>query len=311
MSSGYDALRGAAGVVDVDRASVLVNGPDAVSYLQNLISADLDPVGDGEGAQSLLLTPQGKLDADFRLLRVGDDCWLDADTGTGPSLTESLLRFRIRVKVDVEDRSDAWGVLAVKGPDAETVVRAASGVEVPDAPHAHVAWGAGHVVRADWPGIPGIDLVGPRVELTRHRDALLTAGAVAASTDDYEVVRIEAGVPRQTLDLNEKTIPQEAFLDQVAISFSKGCFLGQELVTRIDTRGHVNRYLRGIRLGADAAAGADVVAGDKAVGALTSVAHSPALGPIALAYVRREVEPPAEVTVAGVPATVETLPLVP
>jgi tRNA-modifying protein YgfZ len=311
VSAGYDAMRGGAGLVEVDRGLVLVTGPDTVSYLQSLVSADLDPVGDGDGAHSLLLTPQGKLEADFRLLRVDDDCWLDADAGFGPRLTEALLRFKIRVKVDVEDRSGTWGVLAVKGPDAAAAVESAAGIEVPTAPHAHAPWGDARVVRADWPGLRGVDVVGPRAELARHRDALLAASAVAASDVDYEAARVEAGVPRQSLDLDDRTIPQEAFLEVDAVSFTKGCFLGQELVTRIDTRGHVNRHLRGVRLAAIAEPGAEVESDGKSVGQLTSVAESPANGPIALAMVRREVEPPAEVTVAGRPATVETLPLVP
>ena len=310
MSAGYDALRGDAGVVEVERASVLVHGPDAVSYLQSLISADLDGVGDGEGVRSLLLTPQGKLDAEFRLLRVGDDCWLDADEGIGARLTEALVRFKIRVKVDVEDRSDSWGVLALKGPNAEATLRTAAGVEVPAVQHAHVPWGGARIVRADWPGLPGFDVVGAPAELERHEDQLIAVGAMPAIEEDYEAVRIEAGVPRQTLDLDDRIIPQEAFLDEDAVSFTKGCFLGQELVTRIDTRGHVNRYLRGVRLGADAPTGAEVMVDDKTVGTLTSTAISPRLGPIALAMIRREVEPPAEVTVNGTPATVDALPLV-
>jgi tRNA-modifying protein YgfZ len=311
VSGGYDALRGGAGLVDLDRALVSVTGPDAVSYLQSLVSADLDPVGDGQGAHSLLLTPQGKLDVEFRLLRVGDECWLDADTGLGPQLAESLVRFKIRVQVEVEDRSDTWGLFAVKGPSADEAVRAAGGVDVPAAAYAHAGWADARVVRADWPGVPGIDIVGPRPALAAHRDALLGAGAVVVEEDDYEAARVEAGVPRQTRDLDDRTIPQEAFLDRDAVSFTKGCFLGQELVTRIDTRGHVNRYLRGVRLGAPAEPGVEVVSDGKPVGALTSVAVSPALGPIALAFVRREVEPPADVTVAGAAATVQELPLVP
>ncbi|MGH9027827.1 MAG: YgfZ/GcvT domain-containing protein, partial [Acidimicrobiia bacterium] len=224
-------------------------------------------------------------------------------------LTESLLRFKIRVQVDVEDRSDTWAVIAVRGPGAPAALRTA-GVDPPAELHAHTRWSDALVVGADWPGSAGVDVVGPRRELARHSEALQDAGVVVVDEDAYEAVRVEAGVPRQTRDFDDKLIPQEAFLDRDAISFSKGCFLGQELVTRIDTRGHVNRYLRGVRLSASAAVGADVVAADKTVGVLTSVAQSPALGPIALAFVRREAEPPAAVTVDGAPAMVEELPLV-
>src|SRR5256714_8170074 len=119
MSLGdeLEALRTTAGVVDTsERGEVLVSGPDAWSYLQNLVSADLDTVGDGDGVHSLLLTPQGKLDVDFRLLRVGDEAWLDFDPGFGEQLAASLNRFRIRVKCDVAERTGSSGSLAAPGP---------------------------------------------------------------------------------------------------------------------------------------------------------------------------------------------------
>jgi folate-binding protein YgfZ len=309
VSADYDALRTGAGVRLLERAVAVVSGPDAVRFLQSLVSADLDGVGDGQGVHSLLLTPQGKLDLDFRLLRVGDECWLDADSGLGEKMTAALLRFKIRVEVEVADRSGLWDVLAVRGPGARTALQQA-GTEPPTALHAHVPWGAARVVVADWPGLPGFEVVGPRSALDGHRTALEDSGVPTVGADAYEAVRVEAGVPRQTRDFDDKLIPQEAFLDRDAVSFTKGCFLGQELVTRIDTRGHVNRYLRGVRLGGPAAVGSAVIANDAPVGVLTSVAESPALGPIALAFVRREIEPPASVSVAGAPATVEELPLV-
>jgi tRNA-modifying protein YgfZ len=132
----------------------------------------------------------------------------------------------------------------------------------------------------------------------------VASGATPAGLMAFEAARVRAGVPRQGLDIDEKTIPQEAFLELDAVSFTKGCFLGQELVCRIDTRGHVNRLLRGLAIdpGTPAGnattppAGAGIVVGDKEVGALTTVARSES-GVVALGYVRREVEVPAEVVV--------------
>jgi folate-binding protein YgfZ len=297
VNDELDALRTTAGVVDrSDRGAVLVTGPDAWSYLQNLVSADLDAVGEGGGVHSLLLTPQGKLDVDFRLLRVGDEAWLDCDPGFGEQLTASLNRFRIRVKCDVTDRSGSWGSLAVRGPDA-IVSAGALGVEVPDAPHAHVPWEDAVIVRVPWPGGDGFDVIGPPATVERAAVALTGSGVHAVSTDAYEALRIEVGVPRQGLDLDEKTIPQEAFLERDAVSFTKGCFLGQELVCRIDTRGHVNKYLRrltGITDGRPPR-GSEIVAGDKVVGTVTSTVDAPDGPAVALGYVRHEVEPPAEV----------------
>jgi len=309
------ALRGTAAVVDRSaRGFVQVTGADAASFLQQMVSADLDAVGDGEGARSLLLTPQGKLTADFRVLRVAaDDLWLDGDVGVGAVLAETLARFRIRVQVELTDRTGEWGMLTVRGPQAGARVGSTLDVAVPSAPHAHVDVGEGlRLVRSDWPGAPGVDLVGPVGALADAWGALVGAGVARAGLDALEAVRVEAGVPRQGLELDGRTIAQEAFLDREAVSFSKGCFMGQELVCRIDTRGHVNRYLRGIRFadGVVPPVGADLVVGERAVGMLTTVAAP--LVPAALGFVRREVEPGADVVVRWdgdeVPARVVELP---
>jgi folate-binding protein YgfZ len=287
-----EALETNVGVVDTsERGAVLVSGPDAWSYLQSLVSADLDTVGDGQGVHSLLLTPQGKLDVDFRLLRVGDEVWLDCDPGFGEQLAASLLRFRIRVKCDVTDRTGEWGSLAIRGPNAIDAVSALD-ARVPASAHSHVPFEDAAVVRTPWPGGDGFDVIGPAATVAKAADRLSAAGVSACSTEAYEALRIELGVPRQGYDLDEKTIPQEAFLELDAVSFSKGCFLGQELVCRIDTRGRVNRYLRRLTAIEDGRPprGAEIVAGDKVVGTVTSSASTGALG-----YVRHEVEPPAEV----------------
>jgi folate-binding protein YgfZ len=280
-----------------DAGAVLVTGPDAVSFVDALVSQDLKALADGDGAHALLLSPQGKLVVDLRVLRVGDELWCDTDPGFGSVLAEGLDRFRIRVKAEVADRSDAWGVLSVRGADA----LAGAPVPVPDRPHAHVPWGDGmRVVRADWPdGTPGYDVVGPRPALA---DALAVLGQPVAA-DVLEADRIRAGVLRQGRDTDERTIPQEAYLERTAVSFTKGCFLGQELVCRIDAFGRVNTVLRLLRLGATAEPGDEVEHGGRVVGHVTSAA-----GDVAIASLKRDVPVPAEVTVAGRPARVEVLP---
>ena len=297
LSDEVRALHETAGAVDrSDRGAVLVTGPDGWSYLQNLVSADLDAVGDGEGVHSLLLTPQGKLDVDFRLLRVGDEAWLDCDPGFGEQLAASLNRFRIRVDCAVTDRSGSWGSLAVRGADA-VAAAGALGVELPSAAHAHVRWEDAVVVRVPWPGCDGFDVVGPPETVVGAADRLSAAGVPAVSADAYEAARIELGIPRQGFELDEKTIPQEAFLELDAVSFTKGCFLGQELVCRIDTRGRVNRYLRRLTAIDDGRPprGSEIVSGDKVVGTVTSTVDTADLPAAALGYVRHEVDPPAEV----------------
>ncbi len=270
LAGDLTALRERRAWVDrSDRGFVTVTGPDAFSFLQALVSADLDPLADGDAVHSLLLAPQGKLDVEFRLLRVsGDEAWLDCAPGFGEQLAVSLTRFRIRVQADIVDRTGDLGMLSRVGDD--------DGVASPPGVHR---------IPTTW----GFDLLGPRAALLQLQVPLVDPLA-------FDAWRIEQGIAVQPFDLDDSTIPQEAFLEQDAVSFTKGCFIGQELVCRIDSRGHVNRFLRTFSQieGGWPPVGAEVVVDGKVVGALTSVA--PAELPTgALGYVRREVEPPAGV----------------
>ncbi len=285
IAEELDALCHDAGFVDrSDRALVTVSGPDALSFLQSILSQDLAPLAPGDSAHTLLLTPQGKLDADIRLVRAADDeIWLDAEPGAGEHLAASLNRFRIRVKADVDDRSDAFGFVSVRGPrvgELEPGAREIDGTRIMPAP-------------------AGFDVVGPLDAVAAVMDALRAGGVRECRADAYEALRILQGVPRQGVDLDDKTIPQEAFLERDAVSFTKGCFLGQELVCRIDSRGHVNRFLRGLEVagtsGARPPRGAEILSDGKAVGSVTSVSPVDDAPWRALGYVRREVEPPADV----------------
>src|SRR4051794_38925642 len=180
---------GTAWVDRSDRGFVVVSGPDTFSFLQALVSADLDGLVDGDAVHSLLLSPQGKLDVDFRLVRVVDDAWLDCDPGLGAQLAASLNRFRIRVQADVVDRSDEFGVLTRLGPF--------------DAP---VADTVRIVLTAR-----GCDLPGPLAALP-HPEHVVAPEA-------FEAWRIEQGIPVQPFDVDDSTIPQEAFLELDAVSF--------------------------------------------------------------------------------------------
>jgi len=255
----------------IDRDVVIVEGPDATSFLQSLLSQDLDPVAVGDAVHALLLQPQGKLLVDLRAARVAADTWwCVCEGGFGSVLADGLNRFKIRVKVDV--RVERVQALFVRGAPPPVVDGA---VVVP------VGW--------------GVEVVGSERPIAEVPDVPVVDAAA------YERARIEAGVPRQGYDTDERTIPQEAALEADAVSFTKGCFVGQELVCRIDTRGHVNRSLRRLRADVPLARGTTVEHAGKAVGDVTSAA-----GDVALAMIRREVEPGATVTVGGVRATVES-----
>ena len=269
-------------------------GPEAVSFLEGQLSQAVAGLAPGGSTWAFLLQPQGKVVAFLRVLRVGEEeLVLETDAGSGPAMIERLNRFKLRVKADL-DLLD-WRCVAVRGPSS----------------HEAAAGGTGTVVVADWPGLPGADLVG---EAAAGPD-----GVPVCSMEAYEAVRIEAGIPVMGKELDESTIPAEAGVVDRSVSFTKGCYTGQELVARIDSRGgNVPRRLRGLVFPDDVAmpAGATLQADGKDVGRVTSVAFSPRVGAtVALAYVRRAVEPPAEVVVSwdggSSPARVEALPLVP
>jgi folate-binding protein YgfZ len=192
------------------------------------------------------------------------------------------------VAAEVRDRGDEFGTLSVIGP----AVPAALTAGLPDVLHAHVPYEGVRVVRSKH----GVDLLGTNEALAGVRAAAPLDAMPSAGSEAYDAWRIEHGIPMQPNDIDEKTIPQEAELERDAVSFTKGCFLGQELVCRIDTRGHVNRFLRRVHdiEGDWPVPGAEVVVDGKSVGALTSVA-SAELRTGALGYVRREVDPPATV----------------
>jgi len=274
-----DALRSGPAFVDrSDRGFVRVTGPDAQSFLQVIVSADLDALADGDAVASLLLHPQGKLDVAFRVVKVqADDLWLDTDPGMAPQLVTSLERFKIRVDATIEDRSASWGMLTVLGVDAAPD-RDDSCRVVPSAIGA------------------GVDVVGPADVLGALAERLSADGVTRVGPATWEAFRVERGMPVQPFDIDDDTIPQEAELELDAVSFTKGCFVGQELVCRIDSRGHVNRFLRRLAVvdGDAPAVGAEIVAGDKVVGAVTSVTPA-GVPPRALGYVRREIEPGATV----------------
>ena len=270
----------------VDRDLVVVAGPDATSFLQSLVSQDLDAVAVGGSTHSLLLQPQGKLVVDFYAHRAAaDEWWCVCEGGFGETLAAGLKRFKIRVKVDIELRPTR----AVALRDADVPLPTGGVTAIP----------------VEWDGRAAYDILGSADALTALTAQL---GVPEVGADDYEEARIEAGVPRLGADVDERTIPQEAGLERTAVSFTKGCFLGQELVCRIDTRGHVNRNLRRLRFPASLPVavepGGEVTVDGRAVGTITSRA-----GSVALAMLRREVEPGTDVDVAGAaaPARVEQL----
>jgi folate-binding protein YgfZ len=267
--------------VEVDRDVVRVTGADAVSFLQGQISQDVEGLAVGASAWSFVLQPQGKVDAWFRVTRVApEELLLDVDGGFGEALVSRLERFKLRTKADFE-LLGGWRCIALRG------------VAVPDG------------LDAAWPGVDGVDLLGGAPGVPD--------GVAEGTLEQYEALRIECGVPAMGKELTERTIPAEAGVVERSVSFTKGCYTGQELVARIDSRGgNVPRRLRGLVLDGDAvpAPGASLTIEGAEVGTVTSAARSERLDAIvALAYVKRDVEVPTGGEVAGRVARIEALPL--
>lgn len=240
--------------------AVMVEGPDAVTYLHSQLSQDLQMLDVGRAAGSFVLEPNGRVQSLVRVVRTGDHAFvLDVDAGHGDALVERLRRFLIRVKAEVTLLPPgAWRCVAVRGEGAAAVTSAEGGVAVP-------AW---------WGDDTTVDLVGP--------SPTAPAGVPQGTLDDLEVARVSAGWPAMGREITESSIPAELGVTAVAVSFTKGCYPGQELVERMDSRGsQAPRTLR--RLPSDGLhVGAPVVVDGDEVGVVTSVA-----GPWALALVKR------------------------
>jgi folate-binding protein YgfZ len=299
MIAGYRALRTSVAARRIDRDVLSVSGPDATTYLQGQCSQDVAGLAVGATAASLLLTPQGKLDAFLRVTWVGDDAFiLDTDPGFGEVVKTRLERFRLRVKVEIEPLS--WSGVAVRGPDAD---RPGVVSDVIDADPSVLR------LPVDWPGFAGFDLLGPDTGPDTGgagADAWVAETVVRIGANAWEAARIEAGLPVNGRELTEATIAAEVGLVERTVSFDKGCFTGQELVARLDSRGSkVARKLAGlviagvgVGVGELPPVGAAVWTsdGEHEVGELTSVAWSPHFGaPVALATLHRRVVPPETV----------------
>jgi folate-binding protein YgfZ len=299
-SSEYAAARGGAAVVDrSDRRFLRVYGRDSVRMLQGLITNDIATAPADRAVYAAVLTAKGRMVADVRVLRRDAELLLETDAAAVEPLTAHLRKYVPPLFARFEAADETWHALSVMGPDAGRLL-AFVGVEV-DAAAADddvaVQSDGGIVVASSLGDVPGWDLLLPVARVEDVRRGLVTAGAVPAGQATLDVLRIEAGVPRWGAELTEATIPLEAGLRQRAISETKGCYTGQEVIIRILHRGHVNWLLRGLLLGDVPVPAAEIsLVNDagKAVGRITSAVWSPAHGQVAaLGYVRREVEPPA------------------
>jgi folate-binding protein YgfZ len=306
IDAQYRQLREECGLLERERGMVLVTGPDAAEYLQGQLTNDVEALGVGDGQYAALLDRKGHMQADMRVLRrAEEEIWVDTEPEALAAVLRHLTMYSIGRDVAVAEVGAENAILSLIGPRAFEI---AAGAVLPE--HANEAGAlAGVKFLAVGTG-EGVDLIVAAAEKERLRAALVEAGAVEVGAEAAEILRVEAGVPRFGAEMTAETMPAEAGIVEDAVSFTKGCYIGQETVARLHYKGKPNRHLRGLRLSAAAEPGASLLLGEKEVGQLGSAALSPALGPIGLAILRREAEPGAELAVGedGVTARVVDLP---
>jgi len=300
---------------------VLLTGADRRAYLQGLLTNDIDALAPGTGCYAALLNARGRMIADMRVLELGDAVLLDVPASLAEVVRAHLDRFVFSEDVLVRDVTAERGEIGLYGPAAVTVASTAlhPTIDLASLPlYGSVVVRHGDhevlVVRSDEAGVAGFDFIIDAAAVSSLADALRSAGAIDVDGEAAEAVRIESGRPRFGDDMDEETIPLEAGIEDRAISRTKGCYVGQEVIVRVLDRGQgrVARHLVGLELTSPVARGTAIAAGGRDVGKITSVAHSPTLDRwIALGYVHRDhASDGTPVTVAGTEASVRRLPFV-
>jgi aminomethyltransferase len=288
MTDGYRALRDSAAWLALDtRGRLLARGRDRARFLHNVTSNEVKKMTPGAGCYAFLLTPQGRIQADLHLFCFQDHFLIDTEPDLREKVPKSILRYKVADQIELEDVTESTASIAVEGPTAAAILTAC-GAPLPEADFAHVPWGASTVARVNVTGQPGYRLYGPLDQKAGWVSQLEAAGVLPATDQDARLVRIENGKPRYGEDIRETSLPQET-QQMHAVSFSKGCYLGQEIVERIRAQGRVNRKLVRIELEAsEPPAPGTKLAIEGVEGAeVTSSVFSPHAGKvIALAYVR-------------------------
>ena len=305
----YRELRQGAGACWLRRDFIRVRGADSLEFLQGQLTQDVSSLDIGGSVESLLLSPEGRLDAYLRVTRLSEDeLVLDVAAGWGDSVLERLERFRLRTRVDMDILD--WKCLSIKGPGASRLgiltgeIAGAEGVL--EAPRALRSYDDGVFVNAQWPGLPGLDILGPA--------PLVPAGVCLISNESpsqikpapaweaaWNAVRIEAGMPTMGVELTTASIPAETGLVDRTVSFTKGCYTGQELVARMHARGSsAPRRLCGLVFRDQEAppGGSEVRFENTPCGMVTTSSFSLELGvPVALAFLARKISVPNDVSV--------------
>ena len=321
-ASEYSAVRDAgAGLLDLSsRGRILVSGSEAVMFLNGLVTNDMKTLTVSSWMPAAFANVQGRLLASVRIMHRADGFLIDTESATRETVLKLLERFTLAGDFRVEDLTSGTTLLSVQGKDAANVIRAALGDEAADVARQRVTHlkpetdFQATIIRATHTAEDGFDLFVDADSRGQLAELLKASGAQKISSDIQETLRLEAGIPRYGIDMDGTTIVTEANLDD-AVSFTKGCYLGQEIIVRIRHRGHVAKQLTGIILEQQVAIehGAKVFsADDKEIGRATSATFSPKLDrTIALGYVKYDyLAPGTKVRVAEIAAEVAELPFI-
>jgi folate-binding protein YgfZ len=298
FAQDYETLTTGCGLVDrSERGKLALTGAAAKEFLQGQLTNDTNSLTPGNGLYAAFLTQKGKMEGDVRVLDAGSELLLDTERVALQGLFNMIRSFSLGYDVQLHKHTLESGLVSLIGPGSQAMLREA-GVELPEAEHSHLAFRfVGAEVRAIRTDL-GTDLLFASEDHDTVLNSAVAAGAVAVSEQAAECLRIESGRPRYGVDLDDSVIPQEAGLNERAVSFTKGCYVGQETVARLFYKGKPNRELRGLRSDEQLAVGTVLRFADREVGTVTSSAISPRLGPLALALVRREA-PIGSVAAAG------------
>ncbi len=306
-SAEYDSLTRHAALIDLSfRSRVCLLGADREKFLHGQVTNDILRVKAGQGTYAALVTAKGKMESDLFVHKLKDELLLDFEPGLTQRVIERLNRYVIAEDVQIIDVAPHYGLLSVMGPRSADTLSAAN---LPF-PQSSLAWtsrattaGELYIVNNPRFRVPAFDLFVPLNQMESMASSLEGTGAKWAGFSALETLRIENGIPRYGLDMTETTIPQEAELQDRAVSFAKGCYIGQEVIARIRTYGQVAKALRLLRVDGEVPnAGTKVFAGGKEVGFVTSASHSPRHGTtVALAYIRKETNAPGTAVQIGEP----------
>jgi folate-binding protein YgfZ len=307
LDAQYRQLREECGLLDrSERGKLLLSGSEAAEYLQGQLTNDIEALAPGEGCYAALLDRKGHMQADMRVLRLGaGEVWIDTEAEALEAARRHLEMYKIGRAVEIEDVTAKRAILSLIGPRSAEL---AASPPLPEHACEQLAVGTANCLAVGT--ALGIDLIFASGDAERLRATLSRAGAVEVGPEAVEIIRIEAGTPRFGAEMDAATMPAEAGIVPAAVSFEKGCYIGQETVARLHYRGKPNRHLRGLRLSAAAPPGTTLRLGEKEVGRVGGSCVSPVHGPIALAILRREAEPGSELVAGedGVTARVVDLP---